>query len=360
MSGRFQFPARYLALLTQLEARSDATRVWLADVGFRVPRTERDRGAWEGALSKRRWQGMHPDLMPFAEDGFGNQFCFYRSEQEQSRRSRAIVYWMYETYRAVPIASTFDGFLGWIGLTGFLAARHGDPIVDREHLDTELLPALHAIGVTHEYASVLESTDPTPAEIHRGFLQIDPAAPASLVAQGVWLADHDRALEALDQCAEASFAFPEFAAARFQAARILDVSGDGVAEFDALTQTLERPLLYGGDPGMVGFRGVPELDPNWVVSKLAKHPSFSDHETRSPLWTLVLRDDPMAPQSWVDVALDFAEDNELERSVAMAVNALFLGFGTELGPLIHGLLAELYAALGWDWHEEMATRWAEE
>jgi hypothetical protein len=66
----------------------------------------------------------------------------------------------------------------------------------------------------------------------------------------------------------------------------------------------------------------------------------------------------MAAQSWVDVALDFAEENDLERSVTMASNALFLGFGSELGPLIHGLLGELYAALGWEWHEEVAARWA--
>lgn len=360
MTGVFQFPARYLGLVSQLAERTDDTRAWLGDVGFRLPANDRERGAWERALSDRRWQGMHPDLMPFAEDGFGNQFCFFRSEQERSRSSRAIVYWMYETYRALPIASSFDGFLAWIGLTSYLAARRSDPIVDRHHFDRELLPALSGVGVEHDYAASLQSKDPTPAEIHKAFLTLDPAAPASLVAHGVWLTDHDRGLEALDHCAEASFGFPEFAAARFQAARMLAASGDGVAEFDALIQTLQRPMLYSGDERMTGFRGVPELDVTWVVSELTRHPMFAEHETTSPLWTLVLRDDPMAAQSWVDVALDFAEENELEKSVTMATNALFLGFGSELGPLIHGLLGELYAALEWSWHEEVVSRWAEE
>lgn len=346
-----------MALLNELEAIGP--RAWLGDVGFRMPRTERDRGRWEGVLTDRRWQGMHPDLMPFAEDGFGNQFCFYRHPREGAVQSRPIVYWMYETYRAVPIASSFDGFLAWIGLTAFVAARHGDPVVDRAHIEDELRPALDAVGIHHDYAEALESHDPTPHEVHKGLLKLDPESPAALLSIAEWNGAHGRPLEALDCCAEATFSFPDFAAARYAAARVLNATGDGVAEFDALMQTLERPMLFGGDPGMGGFRVLPQVDVRWVVENLAKHPAFAEFETTSPLWTLVLRDDPTTAQSWVDVALDYAEENELERSVTMATNALFLGFGSELGPLIHGLLAELYSALKWEWHEEVVLRWAE-
>ncbi len=356
MTIEFKFPARYVALVSQLEC--DQPRAWLGDVGFRLPVTERDRGRWEEVLTDRRWQGMHPDLLPFAEDGFGNQFCFHRQPREGAIQSRAIVYWMYETYRAVPLASSFDGFLSWIGLTAFVAARHGDPIVDRDHIESALAPALEAIGIHHDYSAALESNDPTPLEVHKGLLRLDPESPGSLLAVAEWNGGHGRPLEALDYCAEATFSFPDFAASRYAAARILHASGDGVAEFDALIQTLQRPMLYGGDSGMAGFRTLPQVDVRWVVDELAKHPSFAESETTSPLWTLILRDDPAVAQSWVDVALDYAGENELERSVTMATNALFLGFGTELGPLVHGLLAELYAALNWEWHEHVVLRWA--
>lgn len=358
MTTPFKFPARYMALLSQFD--TNEPRAWLGDVGFRLPVSDRDRGRWAGVLTDRRWQGMHPDLMPFAEDGFGNQFCFYRRPREGAVRSLPIVYWMYETYRAVPIASSFDGFLAWIGLTGFVAARHGDPIVDRTHLTKVLWPALDAVGIHHDYGAALESHDPTGQEVQKGYLQLDPESPAALLSMAQWESARGRPLEALDYCAEAAFSFPDFAASRYTAARILNAAGDGVAEFDALMQTLERPMLFGGDAGMTGFRALPQVDVRWVVDELAKHPAFAESEATSPLWTLVLRDDPSVAQSWVDAALDYAEENELERSVTMATNALFLGFGSDLGPLIHGLLGELYSALGWDWHQDVVLRWAED
>ena len=49
---------------------------------------------------------MHPDLLPFARDGWGNRFCFVDAPDALAPEGFAIVYWMYETFSAVPIASS--------------------------------------------------------------------------------------------------------------------------------------------------------------------------------------------------------------------------------------------------------------
>ncbi|MCB9532446.1 MAG: SMI1/KNR4 family protein [Myxococcales bacterium] len=356
-ASEFRLPRLYVALLESLRERGpNVQRTWLGDVGFAVP-TESVDAAWEAHLTAARWNGMHPDLMPFAEDGFGNQFCFYRSARDGCRANRSIVYWMYETYRAVPVASTFEGFLGWLQLMACVEARGGDPVVDRAHVDRELMPLMNELGCAIDPDDVLDEPDPTPMALHRAHLRVDANAAAPRVA----LASHasrGNELQALDLCAEATFSFPEFAGARAAAARILSRSGDTDALAEALFQTLQRPLVYGGDPFMHGFRGVPEVDASWTAERLAAHTNPPEHVLRSPLWTLVIQDDPLAARSWVQLALDFVQEEELEVAVTMATNALFLGFGGELGGQIHGLLVELYDALEWTWHRDVCARFA--
>ena len=61
---------------------------------------------------------------------------------------------------------------------------------------------------------------------------------------------------------------------------------------------------------------------------------------------------------WIQLAIDYANDDVLDHAATAACNALFVGFNTELGAEIHGLLSEIYAALGWSWHAEVCARWA--
>ena len=91
-------------------------------------------------------------------------------------------------------------------------------------------------------------------------------------------------------CAEAAFGFPEFAGARATAARILSQDG-GQRLCEALAQTLQRPLVYGGDETMPFLRDLPPTDANWAAEMLSAQQEFAD-TSDDPLWTLVLRDDP--------------------------------------------------------------------
>lgn len=349
-------PARYFALLTNLAERTGERRAWLGDVGFRIPGSNVSDGAWAAQLTDARWRGMHPELMPFAEDGFGNLFCFVRSERPSMRGDRGVVYWMYETYRAVPIASSFDAFLNWTALTSWVAARRGDPVIDDEHFDNEILPVLDAVGIRPDVEAGLETSDPDPLGVHHAVLRLDPEAPGARVAIANWLALHDRPLEALDMCAEALFAFPDFAGARAAASRIL-VDEGGTRLCEALVQTLQRPLVYGGDEAMPFLRDIPPTDIDWTVTTLAAQQEFADLAD-DPLWTLVTREDPTSCHPWIQLAIDYANDDVLDHAATAACNALFVGFNTDLGAEIHGLLSEIYAALGWSWHAEVCARWA--
>ena len=353
--GQHRLPRLYVELMHAVaQSRGDARQVWLGDVGFYMHNDD-DQSRWSDALASRRWRGMHPDLVPFAEDGFGNRFCFYRSARDGCRVNRSIVYWMYETYRAVPVASGFAGFLAWLQLSAYVAARRGDPVIDRRHVDEEIAPLMDALGCALDVAAALDEPDPAPVDVHRAHLRVDPHAPGPAVSLAAYLGDHDAELEALDLCAEATFSFPEFAAARLVAGRLHQRAGDSAHAAEAYMQTLLRPLVYGGDPQMNGFRRLPEVDATQVVERLLALPDVPDSVIDSPIWTMARRDDPRSPRAWLQLAGEYAMESDLETAVVMATNALYLGVASELLPGIEGLLAELYGALEWDWHHRVAA-----
>jgi len=300
---------------------------------------------------------MHPDLLPFAEDGFGNRFCFVCRGGAADGDQPPVAYWMYETYRALPIASSFCGFLYWAALTAHVAARRGDPIITATHIEQEFLPVLAEIGLDADVLSALESPDPDAIEVHRALTRLHPSAPGSRLAIAVDLAAHGRMIEALEHCREASEHFPEFAGASSIQARILGTEGDQRGMVESLVTTLGRPLIYGGDPLMPHFRDVPEVDPSWVVEQLTASPILHEQSLIEPIWTLVFRDDPTAAKSWAQLALDCVHEERLEAAVIMATIALLFGFNTAIGDEIHALLAELYGALGWGGHAQAVERW---
>lgn len=347
-----------MALIGLLAERCPTDRrAWLGDVGYLLPTSNVDEDGWLASLEHERWRGMHPDLIPFAQDGFGNRFCFVRSERDAMRGVRAIAYWMYETYRAVPVASSFDAFLGWNALTAHLAARRGDAVIDEEHVQGDLLPLLAEVGAEVDLDAALDVSDPDVVGVHRAILNLDPQAPGAQVGLAAWMAKHDRPLEALDLCADACFSFPEFAGARALSARILRDEHDLERLGDALVQTLQRPLAYAGDEAMPFLRDLRPVDLDAVVETLASQEDVPELIADIALANFVLREDPSLPQSWTILALDYAREDALEKAVTAANNALYLGLTSPLCVEIHGLLEELYDALGWAWHARMVRRW---
>ena len=153
-------PDSYLRFSTHLrEVTGAETTAWFGDVGFFVPRSTDLLQSWIIQLARRRWTGMHPDLVPFAADGAGNLFCFVLSAATPMRDSQAVVLWMYETYRCVPVASSFDLFVAWIGLTSFAAVRRGNiAILDAAAYDLRILPLLERFDLATDFHVLLPLT----------------------------------------------------------------------------------------------------------------------------------------------------------------------------------------------------------
>src|SRR5690625_3433364 len=101
---------------------------------------------------------MPPELLPFASDAVGNRFCLVMDDEGTDPEKLPVVYWMYETTLAVPIASCFDRFLDWIGLVSEIYVRRGtDEIYSRVDHEEIVLPTLDALGVKRDFFALTTS-----------------------------------------------------------------------------------------------------------------------------------------------------------------------------------------------------------
>lgn len=346
----------YWEVLRLAPKDSDDPCFWMGEAGFFLPRDGQSPENWILELLSRRWPAMHPDLVPFAVDASGNRYCFHVPGVRRGRRA-AVVCWMYETYFALPVASSFDTFLDWIGLTTAWVARQGiDPVLDVGHLETVVEPMARALGRPGAYATYFHHPESTLTHLHRAMLHLDRYAAGSLTweSRRVWEdgwgqpgAQHARA---------ALQAFPECAAAHLVLARYGNVGSAGSVRAEALAQVLRTPLVYAGDPAMRHFGGLEGLHPAGIAERIADLPEALDLLEDDPLLELVLREDPQQPDAWLRVAFRWLEREAMRPAIHAASNALLLGQSSPLLPDTLAFLAELYEAAGWTWHEQLIAR----
>ena len=352
-------PDSYLRFSTHLrEVTGAETTAWFGDVGFFVPRSTDLLQSWIIQLARRRWTGMHPDLVPFAADGAGNLFCFVLSAATPMRDTQAVVLWMYETYRCVPVASSFDLFVAWIGITSFAAVRRGNiAILDAAGYDLRILPLLDRFDLATDFHVLLPEPYPSNTEVSRAFLRIDPEAPASLVLTACRLGQSANELRGLAEAQHALEVFPHFGAAALAAGRIHELHRDRAEAHAAYRRALRSPLTYSGDSMMPFLSEVPELDLEELTTKLANDPGFDDPYGEWASLELILDNDPNEPEPWLHAAVDAANDQQLEQGVTFAANALHLtAQKPETAMESISLLLELYEALGWSWHHRLLER----
>ncbi len=358
MSYSLPMPYRQLGGLIR-DVAGGENHAWFGDVGFFVPSGGAPDEAWVEELVRRRWPGMHPDLLPFAHDGADNLYCLHRSARHAMRDVAPVMLWMYETYHAVPVASSFETFVAWLGLTAWTTVRRGsDPVIDAHHFDAAVRPLLERFDLSTEFSVLLPEPYPSNAEVHRAFLKLDPFAPASLVAAGMRQQQAGMGLRGIESVDRALSAFPEFSAAAVARSRIQASLRDLPGELAAVEQALRLPLAYSGDAMMPFLGEVPEVDAGALLETLNGHPLPTDSIFAEPAWELLLYDDPTSPQTWLQVAADWANAGALEESVTLACNALHLsGNGPpEAAMETLSLLLELYEALHWPWHHHIVEQ----
>lgn len=346
----FHFAPSYARLMAAAEG-DDEGLIWLGEIGLRVPEDGVVDEDWLEELAGQRWRGMHPTLIPFARDGWGNRFCFVRPGAAHGSEGSAIVYWMYETFTAVPIASTCEGFLRWLGLVTW--AHERDPNYDTvESGDASVVHRLLAeVDLEVDYEALLPMPAPERRDVLAAALALDPSSPAARVTRALWRADQGDQLGAIADAETAAREFPDFAGAWAAKVRILANEPDSSERFDALLMALRRPMCFSGDRDMPWFRDVPPIEITTFAEALANHPRWESVERYDPIWDLVQRLDPTSPTSWCEVALAYADANAIAEAVPMACNALHCALDdATMRAAVERLLVELYEALGWSWH----------
>jgi len=322
---------------------------------FYAPKEELKGADLLDALTDKRWPGMHSDLIPFANDGTGNLFCLVNGRSKTAKHG-AVVHWMYETYSATPIASSFDHFLDWIWLTANYTARHGiDDAIDMQNVETRLTPLLSELRY-HPASLDLMIRDRTLYGLHKAMVASDRRAAASLLT-GAFLGSHPlhdmRTLERMRMAAEA---FPEYTAAHMAMVSAFRAQSHESEVMTTLLDAIHSPLVYGGDRLVPYIGDIPEVDATQIAEMLATHPELQEWSIIDPIWEVVLRDDPTDPVAWLAVAVEYANNGLLEDAVIKAQNAMFMGLNVSEAVDIVTLLCELYDALGWDWHLHAAEK----
>lgn len=344
MKGNFPTIFTRFAELLCNDFSSDKDEVLFGDVAFqRIDLSDLSDDALIQAFGNKRWPSMHPELVPFAQDGTGNRFCFIVPHDDLKGTQRPIAYWMYETYRVVPIASSFRHFLQWIAMRTVETVERGvDPHINREHLNLTVLPLIDQLGLSEDMQKAMRTVRTPLVTSQAGMLEIDPNSPATLLAEAARELRQNRAERAEKFGKRAIASFPRFAAAHMFLANIEERRAGGREHLQHLLKTLISPICYAGDPQMPGFRDVPEIDLNRVVERIQRYEGKEQFRGYGPILDLIEVDDPENASGWLRSSLDYAQAGDFPTALDLASNALFVAWNAELTKDTLTLLEELY------------------
>jgi hypothetical protein len=348
-------PEGYVRLLASAQAHAGGEdRLWISEAGLFLPEPGGTAGDWLQRLVSRRWPGMGADLLPFASDGAGNQFCFHIRGQQEARVS-GVVCWGYETGRVVPLSVDWEGFTDWLLVCAFCSARTLNlPPMDEEHLQQVVLPLLG--GMRPDSVRRLPELLRRHGWMHAVQVSLAPGSPASqmlLAEAALDEGDWERARAGLRR---AALDMPEFAAVPAREVQLFGEALDDDARLGLLMRTLKAPLGWGGDPAMAHLEEVPAVDVAWLFESLVEQADFSDQPAPLAIFEMVNNDTPWEAESWLRAAAGCADEGDLAWAVVMASNASYFAVDLEARRWSADLLQDLYEALRWPWHRHVVLQ----
>lgn len=299
---------------------------------------------------------MTPELIPFALDAMGNNFCLVRSDFHSDPERLPVVYWMYETKVAVPIASCFDRFLDWIGLASEIYVRRGaSESYTRQYLETLIKPQLRALGVERDFFALTTSPVSPVGSLHLGMMRIDPAAPGSRLVAAERARRDGRQKDAILHARAALKSFPKFLAAAWFLVTFENAPTRVIGYRDLVRSLVDLPLTYRGDLMMHEFVDIPRptvLD----VAELVSQVVTLDDAEEDPVVELLMWDDALSPELWLHAAIELANNEQLERAHVASLNAHYLSNDPDVLRDIWLFQSELYEAMGWTWQSFVLQR----
>lgn len=351
-----QLPAGLIHMLRRVdEVAEQSGELTLGAVTFRSTRHLPHSDPID-ALIADRWTSMPPELLPFASDAVGNRFCLVMDDEGTDPEKLPVVYWMYETTLAVPIASCFDRFLDWIGLVSEIYVRRGtDEIYSRVDHEEIVLPTLDALGVKRDFFALTTSPFSPVGSLHLGMMRVDPDAAGSRLVAAHRAQVDNRQKDAILHARAALKSFPGFVSALWFLVTFDNAYIRVIGYKDLVRKLARMPLIYRGDAMMGEFIDIPSPTLIEIAQKVAEVVTPLE-AAEDPVVELLLWDDIYEPTSWLRAALELANNEHYECAHTAATNAAYTAMDRDTLRDIWLFQQELYEEMEWDWHVAMVQR----
>lgn len=351
-----QLPAGLVKILQYVdEVAADTGELTLGAVTFRSVRYMGSADPVE-ALVADRWTAMPPSLLPFAVDAVGNRFCLVMNATSDDPETLPVVYWMYETTLAVPIASCFDRFLDWIGLVSEIQVRRGaDEAYARAHHEEVVKPTLKALGVERDFFALTTSPFSPVGSLHLGTMRVDPDAAGSRLVAAHRASFDNRQKDAILHARAALKSFPGFLSALWFLVSFENAPIRVIGYKDLVRRLARMPLVYRGDPMMAEFVDIPSPRLTEIAKRVAEVATSLD-AAEDPVVELLLWDDVYEPTSWLRAALELANAEQYTCAHTAALNAAYVATDKDVVRDIWTFQHELYEEMQWKWHANMVEK----
>ena len=343
-------PIRLVELLRRVDAHfSVRGELTLGPVTFFGARGASDDRELLLHLMHERWPTMAPELVPFAVDAVGNRFCLVCSRIAQDPETLPVVYWMYETSVAVPVATCFDRFLDWIGLAAEIVVRRGaDDALNTRHLREVVIPELKLLGVERDFFSLTTSPVSPVGSLHLGMLRVDPNAAGSRLVAAHRAQGDGRSKDAILHARASLKSFPEFLSAAWFLVSFPNASSRVIGYRKLVSSLPDLLFCYRGDALMPEFVDVPAPTFREVFDCVAAIADPAEAE-EDPVLSMIVYDDAESADNWLTASIELANFGKMDRANVAALNAFHIA--TTALARNHALLVleELYEATGSAW-----------
>ena len=308
-----------------------------------------------GLLSDEgREPGMLPQVLPFADTEAGEIAGFYVRTLEPAH-AHPILLWDREEDYYIPIAHSFDAFLGWCLVEG--RYRLGDEVEDAGEAETKWMDALRRLGLD---ADLLSGPPPRNERERMELLMREPIGSAyamlELGASRMAAGDLNAAAALFDGAVSAVSWFGDAHFLRAEAWRRAGNEGAAVAEWLRTLGCLQCLATHTGlyDLG-------PDAPEEYIYVQAAKElhvrqGSMPLEDAEDPTWRLARHFDLLEDaQFHLELASFYSRQGRTEYAERELLNALTMGDGATLQDAYDGIIA-LYRACGRTWDEERCRR----
>jgi tetratricopeptide (TPR) repeat protein len=281
----------------------------------------------EMLAAPQRWRGMLPQFLPFGEDGEENLYGLY-AIPGRDRSDYPVLWWNHEYDHYLPVAAGFEAFLWGCAVIGRYYAQDSDPFGDPEgshHSEGRIAEAVRQLSLPAE----LMRGDPprNERELSERLVREDPQNALALAELGSMELTRGEFQRARDFLVRASEAAPWFSDPYFLLAETYRIEGNEPRACELWWRVFESPVAFCSRTGAYGLSA--EEDDAEIYQIAAERAlecrTHLDTDLRSsPLWRLLMADDPFLPSARLDLGRRYSRVGDPVAAEREYLNALTL------------------------------------